>query len=123
MRKTGSIYSREFNVNLLLSKYEDELVKSEAWDISIELSCPDVLTLSLVNVQGLSIEDWITSLFSQKLLSMKDEPFLNNFKNVVFVNQLDDSYIISIIELILKPNISESISIQSIELKNNKNVG
>lgn len=117
MKKIGSIYSRTFNAhNLLVSKYENGIIKSECWNISIELRCADALPLEYVTMQGLSLEDWLQSLFGQKLLAIEETEYLSHFTNVLYVNKFDEAYIVSLIEMILTPNMQEAIHIQSIDL-------
>jgi hypothetical protein len=117
MKKIGNTYSRTFDVeNILLAKYENGIIKSECWNISIELQSEDVYAVAIASVRGLSIDEWLRSLFGQKFLATEETEYTAHFTNVLYVNSFESSYIIQLIEMILKPNLSESVIIKSVEI-------
>lgn len=112
-------YSRTFSVkNLLLSKYQDGILKSGSWDISIELQTEEMINLDAVSVGGLSVEDWIHSLLGQKLLVTEETDYTTHFTNRLVVNDFSEGYIAQLLELILKGKLPESVSIESVEIIN-----
>ena len=112
-------YSRTFSVeNLLLSKYENRIITTLLWDISIELQSADVYDVAIVSVGGLSVVDWIHSLLGQKLLVTEETDYTTHFTNRLVVNDFSEGYIAQLLELILKGKLPESVSIESVEIIN-----
>lgn len=112
-------YSRIFSVkNLCLSKYDVGIIRSMVWDISIELRSSELVELATVSVGGLSVENWIQSLLGQKFLVTEQTEYTSHFTNQVIVNDFSEGYMTQLLELILKGNIPESVSIESVEIIN-----
>jgi hypothetical protein len=117
MRKEKDSYFKEFNVNdILLSKFEDEVLKSECWKFSLILESDDYVSLEAFSINGMSVNAWIHSLFGQKMLYREGDEPISRIKNSISVLNFDIGYILTIIEMILLPNLPENIRIHSISL-------
>lgn len=120
MKKIHDLFFETFSSNVIVGMMDDERkLYFKRWDVKFTLASSTGIDIEFFDLDGIRPGRWISALLNNRILLAPDQEL--NSESVMQVETTTRAYISTLLELIIKSRLPESIALEQIEINELEN--